>query len=221
MRHSSLLHLLLQPLRERTSSTGEIQSGISSYRDTDKRVAIVERMSRRLFKSARKFAVNGANTCRYRDVCSYRYCFRAADAGATPKMFVKLREPATCILSDNTGDLLLFLFLPWKSARNHASRSAVRNLVPAKHRLCFYFIRFNGMYIYSDIYWEFWYVIFLWLNILLECLRYKNGLSQTKLHPIASYLLLRELHNPRMTRSEMSIKIVCHFVPNLWRSTKV
>lgn len=38
-----------------------------------------------------------------------------ADTSATPKTFGKLRELATCIFSDNSGDLLLFLFFSWKA----------------------------------------------------------------------------------------------------------
>lgn len=37
------------------------------------------------------------------------------DTSATPKIFGKLRELATCMFSDNSGDLLLFLFFSWKA----------------------------------------------------------------------------------------------------------
>lgn len=124
-----------------------ICSEISSYRSTDK-VAIIERIFRRLHSNTRVNSQRtGANMRPYWDAVIDIAC--TADTGATPKIFGKLRELATYIFSDNSGDLLLFLFFLEKHVKS--CQTFYNTKSHSRNRKRFYFIQFKIIRLDIDI----------------------------------------------------------------------
>lgn len=82
-------------------ATGEIYFGILSYYDTDK--SLKEHFEG-ILKSSRKFATDKANALHFIGMYAVIDIACIADIGATAKIFGKLREPAICILFDNSED---------------------------------------------------------------------------------------------------------------------